>query len=383
MLHPAASAFMILGLIPAAHYLLIQSQVHPTTTVLLSLGFMTLPSILFPCNDQYIGTVLNVFAWFVFVLRALEIPSFDRYNVKKWSYFDYLEFVSTSSNSLLRLQQHESTKGHKDHHALTAKKSYIDAVTVLPNDRTLSYFANVVAKLVLTYVAYAFALVYFRKYGYEERKGLLDFKDTKGVIEHSVFGVLLYGTVELYFHLLFFPLILVLNAPFVPVFNAPYRATSVRDFWSRRWNLFVKEILHTIGFGWTRRLLTSKDATGKDRHNAKKVILSSLAAFGMSSLLHEYFIFMLTNETLFGENTLFFMAHGILCVLQVEIQRYTGFGRTWGTGLIWNVLGWFATMTVLLFTSPLFVAPFGRSQIVLSVALPIPAILFDLCYRLI
>ena len=58
-----------------------------------------------------------------------------------------------------------------------------------------------------------------------------------------------------------------------PIFCSPWAATSLRDFWGRRWNLLARDLLHDLVF----RPLAPRG-----------VRCASAAAFAASALLHAY-----------------------------------------------------------------------------------------------
>jgi hypothetical protein len=91
--------------------------------------------------------------------------------------------------------------------------------------------------------------------------------------------------------------------------------------------------------------------------------IATLAAFAGSALLHEYVILtFFFNEPTRFENTTFFMMNGLLVIAQEAMQRYTGFGRSWGKGSVtWDLLGWCGFFFSMIMTSPLFMGPFVRS----------------------
>jgi hypothetical protein len=113
-----------------------------------------------------------------------------------------------------------------------------------------------------------------------------------------------------------------------PLFRAPLLATSLTEFWGRRWNLAFTEMT-AVGVyrplaGWTGRGA------------------ATAAAFLFSGLLHELAI-SLPVKTGFGLPTLYFLLHGGLVLVERGLERagwpvnrWTWVGRVWT--LAWLVL---------------------------------------------
>ncbi|TVU13320.1 hypothetical protein EJB05_40368, partial [Eragrostis curvula] len=88
-----------------------------------------------------------------------------------------------------------------------------------------------------------------------------------------------------------------------PQFNRPYLATSLREFWGRRWNLMVSAVLRPAVY----------DPVGARAGNAAGVV----AAFLVSGLMHEVLVCYLTMRPPMGEMAAFFLLHGACCVAEV------------------------------------------------------------------
>ena len=95
-----------------------------------------------------------------------------------------------------------------------------------------------------------------------------------------------------------------------PLFRAPWRAQSLGEFWSRRWNLAFSEMTSLAVY----RPLAA--------HAGRKAALA--AAFLFSGVLHEVAI-SLPVRAGYGRPLLYFAIHGVLT--QVERERGP-FGRT-------------------------------------------------------
>ncbi|KAG2310647.1 hypothetical protein Bca4012_025149 [Brassica carinata] len=99
-----------------------------------------------------------------------------------------------------------------------------------------------------------------------------------------------------------------------PVFNEPYLATSLQDFWSRRWNRMVPSILrptvHIPVQQYAARLIGPKMAS----------CAGMLAAFLVSGLMHELIYFYIIRKSPTWEVTCFFVLHGVVTCLEIWVK---------------------------------------------------------------
>lgn len=100
-----------------------------------------------------------------------------------------------------------------------------------------------------------------------------------------------------------------------PQFNDPYLATSLQDFWGRRWNLMVSNILHPTVYRPVRsisaRFMTTKLAP----------IPAVLATFLVSGLMHELIFYNIGRLTPTGEMICFFLLHGASVSLEIVFKK--------------------------------------------------------------
>ncbi|XP_051135812.1 long-chain-alcohol O-fatty-acyltransferase-like [Andrographis paniculata] len=133
---------------------------------------------------------------------------------------------------------------------------------------------------------------------------------------HPFFIVLLYCChvylgVELVLAITAAPVRAVLGLDLEPQFDEPYLATSLQDFWGRRWNLMVSGILRPTVYFPVRR------AVGGDRGRAA----AFLATFLVSGLMHELIYYYLTRVRPTWEVTWFFVLHGFCVVTEVWVKK--------------------------------------------------------------
>ncbi|CAN6248962.1 unnamed protein product [Urochloa humidicola] len=137
-----------------------------------------------------------------------------------------------------------------------------------------------------------------------------------------------------------------LGAELEPQFDRPYLASSLRDFWGRRWNLMVPGVLRPCVYRPVRARLGSAAA-------------GVLAAFLVSGVMHEVMFYYITLEVGTGEVTAFFALHGASAVA----ERWCA--ARWGEGGRMRLPRPVATALTLAFVtgtgSWLFLAPVIRS----------------------
>ncbi|KAJ4725193.1 acyl-CoA--sterol O-acyltransferase 1-like [Melia azedarach] len=99
-----------------------------------------------------------------------------------------------------------------------------------------------------------------------------------------------------------------------PQFNEPYLATSLQDFWGRRWNLMVTSILRPTVYNPIRNIFTR--IIGRTWAQIPAVI----AAFAVSGLMHEIIYYYLTCAPPTWEVTSFFVLHGMCLIVEVALK---------------------------------------------------------------
>ncbi|WOL04333.1 putative long-chain-alcohol O-fatty-acyltransferase 5 [Canna indica] len=123
-----------------------------------------------------------------------------------------------------------------------------------------------------------------------------------------------------------------------PQFDEPYRASSLQDFWGRRWNIMVSAILRPSVY------LPVRARCGR--------AAAVLAAFLVSGLMHEVMFWYLTLAPPTGEATAFFLIHGA-CVVAEEAARKSGCWQPPAAVATLLTLGLVATTGFWLFFPPI------------------------------
>ncbi|XP_031490811.1 probable long-chain-alcohol O-fatty-acyltransferase 5 [Nymphaea colorata] len=147
------------------------------------------------------------------------------------------------------------------------------------------------------------------------------------------------------------PARLLLALELQPQVDQPYRATSLADFWGRRWNLAVPTILRPAVYcparwAWSR-LVGSSTAR----------LAAMLTAFLVSGLMHELMLYYLTLEPPTWEWAAFFVLQGFLASGELYFKSVVGFPE------LPRLVSLLMTMAVLYVTAAwLFYPPLIRAS---------------------
>ncbi|CAH8381833.1 unnamed protein product [Eruca vesicaria subsp. sativa] len=101
-----------------------------------------------------------------------------------------------------------------------------------------------------------------------------------------------------------------------PHCNEPYLATSLQDFWGRRWNLMVPEILRQAVYTPICGVVSKRKLNSE-----LSLFLGFLVTFVVSGAVHELMLFYLTRELRTGEVTMFFVLHGVCTAAEVVVEK--------------------------------------------------------------
>ncbi|KAI8366797.1 membrane bound O-acyl transferase family-domain-containing protein [Radiomyces spectabilis] len=136
-----------------------------------------------------------------------------------------------------------------------------------------------------------------------------------------------------------------------PMFDAPWSATSLRDFWSHRWHKFYHDSFYRLGFVPVRRTLDW--IGGPHVPRSLRRILPALAVFCFSGIMHEYFLYCAAGPKLYfgsplgagGWQLIFFVVQ-IFGIIIGDLFFHEGWA-----GSLWAI-------AYMVFTSHLFVVPY-------------------------
>ncbi|CAH1444338.1 unnamed protein product [Lactuca virosa] len=97
-----------------------------------------------------------------------------------------------------------------------------------------------------------------------------------------------------------------------PPSDEPYLATSLQDFWGRRWNLMVTNILRHTVYKPVKSVFPGKDWAS---------LPAIIATFVVSGLMHELLFYYVMRVIPTWEMTSFFVLHGICVVVELLVKR--------------------------------------------------------------
>ncbi|MBY0359116.1 MAG: membrane bound O-acyl transferase family-domain-containing protein [Candidatus Obscuribacterales bacterium] len=128
-----------------------------------------------------------------------------------------------------------------------------------------------------------------------------------------------------------------------PLFNEPLKSTSLRDFWSKRWNLAFVEMDKILFFDWLKKRFGAKGAV--------------FGVFVVSGILHDFCISYSAGGG-WGWPTLYFIVQGLAVLLESRfIKRSTPkiISRLWTWAWLLLPLPWLFTPQFRgIFIVPLF-----------------------------
>ena len=136
--------------------------------------------------------------------------------------------------------------------------------------------------------------------------------------------------------------------------DEPYLSTSLQDFWGRRWNLMVTNLLRQIVYK------PMKSAAEKVVSRQLSPLPAVVATFVVSGLVHELLFYYVIRASPSWEMTCFFVLHG-LCVV-VEIGLKSLFSGRWR--LHWAVSAPLTVGFVVVTSFWLFFPPLIRAGVI-------------------
>ncbi|XP_078175075.1 putative long-chain-alcohol O-fatty-acyltransferase 5 [Carex rostrata] len=102
---------------------------------------------------------------------------------------------------------------------------------------------------------------------------------------------------------------IILNMPVEPQFNDPFLSTSLRDFWSRRWNIMLSQTLRQAIY----EPVTSRLGP----------VVGLITSFLISGLMHEVIFYYLASSRPTGEVMTFFLLQGMGIIVEQAAKKAT------------------------------------------------------------
>ncbi|XP_062013590.1 acyl-CoA--sterol O-acyltransferase 1-like [Rosa rugosa] len=108
---------------------------------------------------------------------------------------------------------------------------------------------------------------------------------------------------------------LVMGLELEPQFNEPYLASSLQDFWGRRWNIMVTSILRPSVYEPVLTVATR--VVGRKWAPLPAV----MGTFVVSAIMHELIFYYLGRMSPTWEVTWFFLLHGVCLVVEIAVKK--------------------------------------------------------------
>ncbi|KAI8978143.1 hypothetical protein BDB01DRAFT_837580 [Pilobolus umbonatus] len=153
----------------------------------------------------------------------------------------------------------------------------------------------------------------------------------------------------------------VLGIQTVTSMHRPYFASGPRNFWGRRWNMYVTYFIHSQIFAFKPKAEHKKSDDVKDQ---KKPVKQSNAVKGflsyvISGVLHEIIVISALRKVTF-EITAFFIIQGIGAFIEINLKKKVGMkGEPIGIIRVFCVV---LNLIFMITTARLFTAPFLREE---------------------
>ncbi|KAK9150069.1 hypothetical protein Syun_008378 [Stephania yunnanensis] len=137
-----------------------------------------------------------------------------------------------------------------------------------------------------------------------------------------------------------------------PHFNEPYMATSLQDFWGRRWNLIMSNALRSTVYLPMKKWVSSRSAFG----SRYATIVAVMGTFVVSGLEHELMFYYFGRLRPSWEVTGFFVLQGLVVIVEIVVKKFLLMkGITWRTNRVVSgvlVIGFVMVSAMWLFFPP-------------------------------
>jgi hypothetical protein len=337
--------------------------------------------ILMYCHPLQAYGLFSFFKLFCF-MRVADIALLEPALVRSWTWREFCEYYYTYHTHAMREELQKAGKKPGTPRAIPYEA------------RDASYYGRWAWKMTWQYAVYHGLVWYLQTYPPNNNPSvntLTNILDFKQLLDNLVFTLVLCVLLSLSYNLSFHLFCDLLKAPFEPIMNSPLLSTSLRDFWSNRWNYAVKVNLHRLGFKPTLKVLKvlstgnlnqdSSTPTEEEqvhyKHPAWHYLLGGFGAFILSGLIHEWLVLVLMERTTTWESTIFFIIHGAIMTTEVLFSRagksLLGFDPI---AAVPRTISIPITAIILLVTSPLFFNPWIREDYMVRLRIPLVTDLF-------
>lgn len=145
-------------------------------------------------------------------------------------------------------------------------------------------------------------------------------------------GIIFYAAIQMVYDLNTINFILLFRqspSQWPPIFDAPWAATSVSEFWGRRWHQLFRSTFIHVG---SKPLSLFVGRVG-----------GVLGAFFLSAILHDWGMWAMGRGSNFKNAGGFFLMMGIGCILEAAFNRVSGMKVRGWWGWLWTmvwIVGW-------------------------------------------
>ena len=219
---------------PWLHWLLIQANLSSFFAAFPILAYIVIVPLLRAEATMTLHPVLCC-TWLYIFLRLADASLLDRDLLTKLSFYEYVEYIG-AFRLPHRLTNPKGGKGFK----LTTEKKKVSALDVLsvPYVKVISHeyvgkvFLDAGLKGLFSYFAISHILT-TRKDWSPPVFSIVTFQDLPLARDYLLIGFSIMFALDIGINIGNHCLALFFKVPFVPIMNAPYLATSIRDFWVR------------------------------------------------------------------------------------------------------------------------------------------------------
>jgi hypothetical protein len=341
--------FGILFAFPLIHFELLQLKISRATA--------SIPLILYALTIPLIFDEIKVFATFnmVILLRIAAIGQMDAkllYSLTKQEYLEYFfaQQVTEKSSKVADLAPSFRLK------QITIPYQYLSATAILKE----------LAVLIGEYLMFCglYSIVNHMKPNWQPNFMEMSYlTNSQDLVYFMLLGMGLCLILDSSFGLYHLMMSILLKVPFVPLMNCPYFSTSLKDFWTDRWNQSVTGSLkHAVFQPVLQHLFRNPYPLNFRKIPVWQKGIASLCTFFISGILHEWVIFVWISPTIHLEQLIFFLIQAVIVTLEVVIQHFV-YNR-FSIDLANRIPFYFSviySMTTICLLAPLFLNPYIRS----------------------
>ncbi|KAI8607623.1 hypothetical protein BC830DRAFT_1158307 [Chytriomyces sp. MP71] len=237
------------------------------------------------------------------------------------------------------------------------------------------FWRRILSDLTVKYCVFATCKGYFTMHPYNYEGMFVSPFDWPAMKQHIIYAVLSYCGIDIAYNAVFLPLFIICKTPYVPTFDRPLTSSTLKEFWSTRWNKPIKNSLHR---GIFSPLLTGLNARFPAWPRTRHVALAVAATFTASGLIHDYLFATMASNDAPGSQLVFFGGQGLLAAMQWEFvcaMQGTSLGRELVNGPLGKIVGWVISMLSIVIMLPAYCGGMARRGSALHI--PVPTAFLD------